>query len=476
MKIVCIGTAVTGLGAAYRLNELIGEGNEEAKNTEIIFLERESLAGGLSCTITDKEGFLWDMGGHVTFHHNQPYYEKATKWAVADWNDIARNCQVDMNYAYKEEGIHLVPYPAQFAVPLFPQKTKDACVAELKERYDNPPSADSVPANFDEWIENNFGPTINKTFFHPYTRKVWTVETKQMSHLWVGTRVAKLPQEKLEELCAMTPEELEIADFGWGPNAEFCFPKRGGTGNVWTSMAAKLPQQWFKYNSNVLRVDHLEKKVVYSDKEGNEHEEKYDALLSTSPIDLLIKETQLTTPLNIMYNKVFVVGVGLRKPMTPFLEPITWLYFPDKNVPFFRVTILSSYGEMTPHSDKYWSVMCECARPIDDTDSEEEVTRQAVEGLLYKTMITKEAIASVWSITLPYGYPIPTVERDSELARAHKELEKHSIYSRGRFGGWKYEVSNQDHCFMQGKEFVDRMLFNEPEKMYKTGIIESKQG
>lgn len=42
MKIVCIGAAPTGLGAAFRLNELIGEGNEEAKNTEIVFLERVS--------------------------------------------------------------------------------------------------------------------------------------------------------------------------------------------------------------------------------------------------------------------------------------------------------------------------------------------------------------------------------------------------------------------------------------------------
>lgn len=35
-----------------------------------------------------------------------------------------------------------------------------------------PPAADNIPANFDEWIEMHFGPTINKTFFHPYTRKV----------------------------------------------------------------------------------------------------------------------------------------------------------------------------------------------------------------------------------------------------------------------------------------------------------------
>ena len=37
-------------------------------------------------------------------------------------------------------------------------------------------------------------------------------------------------------------------------------------------------------------------------------------------------------------------------------------------------------------------------------------------------------------------------------------LERDRVYSRGRFGAWKYEVSNQDHSFMQGVELVDRLL------------------
>lgn len=52
--------------------------------------------------------------------------------------------------------------------------------------------------------------------------------------------------------------------------------------------------------------------------------------------------------------------------MPEFCEKFTWLYFPDRKVPFYRITFLSRYGEMTPNNNKYWSVMCECARPSDD--------------------------------------------------------------------------------------------------------------
>jgi hypothetical protein len=44
-----------------------------------------------------------------------------------------------------------------------------------------------------------------------------------------------------------------------------------------------------------------------------------------------------------------------------------------------------------------------------------------------------------------------------------RELESRHIYSRGRFGAWKYEVSNQDHSFMQGVEVANRLLSGEPE-------------
>jgi len=469
MKIVVIGAAPTALGAAYRLNELQKSHPEETGHIQLHLFEQESFPGGLSRTVTDEKGFLWDMGGHITFNHNFPYYEQAVRWAVDEWNSLHRNCQVDVNYLFDEKGIHLVPYPAQYAVPLFPESVKKNCLRDLKERYEK--NFDSVPQNFEEWIFNHFGETILDCFFKPYTRKVWTVETHEMSPGWVGSRVAKLPQEKLEALCAMDPDELKDADFGWGPNASFTFPKYGGTGNVWKSMTDKLPKEWFHFNNKVTKVDPELKTISYIEKgEDEEKESSYDVLINSSPIDEFVKHSRICPELNIEHSKVFIIGIGLELPMPEFCQSLTWLYFPDPLVPFYRVTFLSKYGEVTPDNNKYWSVMCECARKCDDPVTEEEIRERAIEGLIIKGIIKREQIVSIYSTTLDYGYPIPTVQRDAELARAHAVLERNNIFSRGRFGGWKYEASNQDHCFIQGKELIDRLVFGTPEQLYKTGL------
>jgi hypothetical protein len=72
----------------------------------------------------------------------------------------------------------------------------------------------------------------------------------------------------------------------------------------------------------------------------------------------------------------------------------------------------------------------------------------------------------VWSRRRPHGYPTPFLGRDSVLGLIHPELEARGILSRGRFGGWRYEVSNQDHAFMQGWEAIGRLVFGEPESTF----------
>ncbi|KAK6108950.1 Flavin containing amine oxidoreductase family protein [Brugia pahangi] len=434
MRIIVIGAAPTGLGVAYRLYQLQNNNIDIAKNVELIVLEKELSPGGLSRTVMDENGFFWDMGGHVTFDHNLPYYKEAICWAINEWNILTRSCQVDISYMFNEKGLHLVPYPVQYAVPMFPASIKAKCLEDLRDRRRK--SAERIPPkNFNDWIEEHFGPTLSNYFFKQYTRKVWTVRPDQMNPVWIGTRVAMIPYEKLEEFCAMNEEDLKV-----------------------------------------INIDAKRKTIMYENERYGKVNLSYDILINTGPIDQLIKYTKLCQQIDLKYNKVFVIGVGLIKPMSRVAEQFTWLYFPENTVPFYRVTFLSRYGEVTPDNDKYWSVLCECAYDINDNSiSEEEIKEKTIKCLIRKSIISREQIVSLFSTLLPYGYPIPTVNRDNELTRVHQILEKHEIYSRGRFGGWKYEVSNQDHCFMQGKEIIDRLLLGEPEIIYKNGLSASQE-
>jgi hypothetical protein len=85
---------------------------------------------------------------------------------------------------------------------------------------------------------------------------------------------------------------------------------------------------------------------------------------------------------------------------------------------------------------------------------------QVVQGFLNTQLISpSDVIVSRYHRRLEHGYPTPFYGRDELCKPIFAALEERGIYSRGRFGAWKYEVSNQDHTMMQGVEAVDHVLF-----------------
>ena len=101
-------------------------------------------------------------------------------------------------------------------------------------------------------------------------------------------------------------------------------------------------------------------------------------------------------------------------------------------------------------------------------EDKETIVERTIQGLINAGLIKEEDrkdIVSTWLFDAKYSYPTPTVDRDGILAQVIPFLENElSIYSRGRFGMWKYEVANTDHSLMQGVELVNRLVLGEPEK------------
>jgi len=65
---------------------------------------------------------------------------------------------------------------------------------------------------------------------------------------------------------------------------------------------------------------------------------------------------------------------------------------------------------------------------------------------------------------LEHGYPTPSRERDAIIDQALPALEERHLYSRGGFGAWRYEVSNQDYSMTKGEEMIERLVNGQPER------------
>jgi hypothetical protein len=82
--------------------------------------------------------------------------------------------------------------------------------------------------------------------------------------------------------------------------------------------------------------------------------------------------------------------------------------------------------------------------------NQDTLLEECIAGLVATDLLTPtDEIVSTYVRRFDHGYPTPSLERDSVLEKALPYLQQKNILSRGRFGAWKYEVSNQDHRYVQ---------------------------
>lgn len=94
-------------------------------------------------------------------------------------------------------------------------------------------------------------------------------------------------------------------------------------------------------------------------------------------------------------------------------------------------------------------------KPVDNKN----MIRDCIEGLVNTEMLKPtDEIVSTYHRRFDHGYPTPTLEREGVLKQLLPKLQEKGIYSRGRFGSWRYEVGNQDHSFMLGVEAADNIV------------------
>jgi protoporphyrinogen oxidase len=445
-RVLILGAGPTGLGAAHRLQEYGCE--------NFTLYDQADRVGGLATSYKDEQGFVWDIGGHVQFSHYR-YFDALMVKALGDrWLNHERESWVWMEDRF-------IPYPFQNNIRYLTPESRWKCLQGLIRLYKQPFAG--RPANFGEWILATFGEGLAEVFMVPYNFKVWAYPPEAMDYNWIGERVAVTDLERV-----VNNVLHEKDDLSWGPNNTFQFPVEGGTGAIWESVADMIGREHIRLHTQIVGIDPAAKQVTLSDGTTD----NYDVLISTLPIDRLVELTGLKSlhePVGqLRYSSSNIIGIGLSGKPPTTLAKKCWMYFPEGNCPFYRVTVFSNYSpQNVPDIANQWSLMAEVSESPHKPVATETLIEDVIEGMFATRLIHKSHdILSTWAYRAHYGYPTPALGRDNALNAIHPELERMQIFSRGRFGGWKYEVSNQDHSLMQGVELVDRLVMDIPEVTY----------
>ena len=296
---------------------------------------------------------------------------------------------------------------------------------------------------------------------------------------WLGERVAA-PNVKAISRNVV----LQKTAGNWGPNATFRFPAHGGTGNIWIKLAATLPKEKTRYGENgrVQLVDAEGKRALL----GDGTVINYKKLISTMAVDHLAEcirdEELIKLTKGLFFSSTHVIGVGVRGERPERIGDKCWLYFPEDNCPFYRATIFSNYSPNNqPEASKklatmqladgskpkstdavegpYWSIMLEVSESSMKPVDQENMLKDCIQGLVNTEMLKPtDEIVSTYHRRFDHGYPTPSLEREGVLTQLLPKLQNMDIYSRGRFGSWRYEVGNQDHSFMLGVEATDNIV------------------
>ena len=436
-RIAIVGAGPCGLACARELERL---GHSDWR-----IFEASATAGGHAASVRDEKGFTWDLGGHVVFSHYGEFDALLDEVIGEDAYEHERSSYIHLDGRW-------IPYPFQNNLRYLAPERVLECLLGLIEA-----PGGSAELDFASWIEATFGPGIARAFMRPYNFKVWATPLERMSSTWIAERVSVVDYRR-----ALRNVLFELDDAGWGPNNRFRFPKTGGTGEIYRRLAERLGDR-VVFEKEVVAVDPGERLLTFAD--GTQ--EEYAALVSTMPVDRLVLTVE-GCPTDVReaaraleHTGVYVVGVGYR---TPLQSDRSWMYFPEDSTPFYRVTNFAKYSpDNVPgaDTDRFSSFLTETSYSRYKPERPEAVVEAVVEGLGSVGLVAPDAeVVSVHLIDVDYAYPVPTLGRDRALDVIQPWLAARRIFSRGRFGSWRYEIGNMDHAVKMGID-VARWLLHE---------------
>ena len=418
-KYLIIGAGISGLTFASYCKK------------NYLIIEKDSEVGGYCKTHYNKD-YVWDYAGHF-FHFKTDEFKKKFIDSL-DKNDFVT--QDKKTFIYFDD--KLIDFPFQTHIHELSKDKFIDCLYDLfnkeeKENYDN----------FLDMLYGKFGKSITEMFLKPYNEKLYAVDLTKLDKDAMGRF---FPYADIKAIID-NMKQNKVNSY----NNTFMYPKKGAQVIIDVLMK-DIDENKILLNSVIQSINLEDKKVILTD--GTEI--YYEYLINSMPFDKFLKLTNNKEYIDfsneLTYNKVLVFNLGFNKKSK--YNDHHWLYFPDKNINFYRV----GFYDNILGADKL-SMYIEIGYPKDAVITDEDINRQLSLTLdnLKKCGIIDDtfSLEAYESIVMDPAYVHIDAQNDLKVRKIMKDLANKNVYSVGRYGAWTY--CSMEDCMVEAKELSEKI-------------------
>lgn len=459
-----LGAGAAGLSAAIELWKA---------DAPFTVVEKETQVGGLARTLELGE-FRTDIGPHRFFSRNQYLYSFIEDVLGEEWIPVERFTRFFIQGKFFLYPVQLGDVVKKLGVVKSTRVLLDY-LCEVAKR----PFHRHDPRNFEEYVIRNFGRSLAELNMLNYTEKIWGLPCSELSTDWA--------MQRIKGLSFVAAVKSAIFKAKQGPKTlvdRFFYPEYGA-GYLYEQIQNKISQDRDVHLGSLVKsIDHDGSSVtrVRMEVDGEEFLMDPAWVISTIPITDVLNFLNPSPPQDVIDAAAQLKWRGIvhlfLKIDKPQVTRDQWMYFPDTEIPFGRVSEMKNFSPRMSPADKT-SLLVEYF--VWDGDevwnaTTAELFERSIEWLDRFGFVKREEVIDCHSYRIRKAYPVYDIGYEERLGVIKDYLAGfQNFFYAGR--GARFKYTNQDHSLEMGimaaKSIIDGKRYNIDEAGSEKEYMES---